>query len=405
MKKIIVLSTDMTFLMPAETLIKSIACHNDNVKIYVLNEDLPQEWFANINRRLHFLDIQVVDVKYDPTLLDNVVVSNQFLTKMTFGRFLIPKLIPEDRVIYMDVDMVVDGSLDGLYQYPLHGHTLGAVLTPMDPNVFNAGLLLIDNTRLRATNFTAEMLEKGTVSHKKDDQSILNEVFKDDFEKLPGKYNVQIGDDLSVVYNNEYDRFSKNLEESRPFTIIHYTGVNKPWWLMSAMRLREKWWEYRNLDYPELIAQRRVAMLRKQATQRPQFFTFTYTQDLSQLEALVKAFPDGDFNIAAPTMVGPVLQVMLRYPNVRIHEQVNKYILKENIDKTTIYLDINAQPRDKQNMEIMQEMLNRQVPILTFADVKTDMLESEPDYTVIPAGDVDKMVATIRQLLAARPND
>jgi lipopolysaccharide biosynthesis glycosyltransferase len=86
----------MTFLMPAETLIKSIACHNDNVKIYVLNEDLPQEWFANINRRLHFLDIQVVDVKYDPTLLDNVVVSNQFLTKMTFGRFLIPKLIPED---------------------------------------------------------------------------------------------------------------------------------------------------------------------------------------------------------------------------------------------------------------------------------------------------------------------
>ena len=305
----------------------------------------------------------------------------------------------------MDVDMVVDGPLDELYQYPLHGHALGAVLTPMDPNVFNAGLLLIDNAQLRTTNFTAEMLEKGTVGHKKDDQSILNEVFKDNFEKLPGKYNVQIGDDLTVVYNNEYDRFTKNLEESRPFTIIHYTGVNKPWWLMSAMRLREKWWEYRNLDYPELVAKRRGAMLRKQAAQRPQFFTYTYTQDLSQLEALVKALPGCDFNIAAPTMVGPVLQVMLRYPNVKIYEQINKYILRENIDKTTIYLDINAQPRDEQNVEIMQEMLNRRVPILTFDDVKTNVLEGEPDYTVIPAGDVDKMVATIHQILAAKSKD
>lgn len=405
MKKTIVLSTDMTFLMPAETLIKSIACHNDNVKIYVLNEDLPQEWFANINRRLRFLDIQVVDVKYDPTLLDNVVVSTKFLTKMTFGRFLIPKLIPEDRVIYMDVDMVVDGPLDALYQYPLHGHALGAVLTPLDPNVFNAGLLLMDNAQLRDTNFTAEMLERGTVGHKKDDQSILNEVFKDNFEKLPGKYNVQIGDDLSVVYSNEYDRFTKSLEESRPFTIIHYTGVNKPWWLMSAMRLREKWWEYRNLDYPELIAQRRVAILRKQAAQRPQFFTYTYTQNLSQLEALVKAFPDCDFNIAAPTMVGPVLQVMLRYPNVKIYEQINKYILKENIDKTAIYLDINEQPLSEESVAIMQELLSRHVPVLTFDNVKTDSLERKPDYTVIPAGDVEKMVATIRHILVARSKD
>lgn len=43
---------DYGYLTPAETLIKSIAYHNHDLPIYLLNTNIPQEWFLNINRRL-----------------------------------------------------------------------------------------------------------------------------------------------------------------------------------------------------------------------------------------------------------------------------------------------------------------------------------------------------------------
>lgn len=47
MEKVIAISTDQNYLVPVETLIKSIAYNNRDIKIYVINEDISQEWFIN----------------------------------------------------------------------------------------------------------------------------------------------------------------------------------------------------------------------------------------------------------------------------------------------------------------------------------------------------------------------
>lgn len=48
MEKVVAISTDQNYLVPVETLVKSIAYNNREVKIYVINEDIPQEWFFNL---------------------------------------------------------------------------------------------------------------------------------------------------------------------------------------------------------------------------------------------------------------------------------------------------------------------------------------------------------------------
>lgn len=45
MNKVIALGADNGYMDKVETTIKSVCVHNDNIKFYVFNDDLPSEWF------------------------------------------------------------------------------------------------------------------------------------------------------------------------------------------------------------------------------------------------------------------------------------------------------------------------------------------------------------------------
>ena len=47
--KTIALSVDYSWIDQAETTLKSIYAHNQDVKTYIINPDIPHEWFMNIN--------------------------------------------------------------------------------------------------------------------------------------------------------------------------------------------------------------------------------------------------------------------------------------------------------------------------------------------------------------------
>lgn len=70
--KVIALSGDYGYLNQIETTIKSIMAHNRDVKIYVINPDIPHEWFVNLNCYLHQIDSCVIDAKVDPDRLKNM---------------------------------------------------------------------------------------------------------------------------------------------------------------------------------------------------------------------------------------------------------------------------------------------------------------------------------------------
>ena len=72
MEKVIALSANYGYIDKVETTIKSILYNVKNVEIYLLNYDIPQEWFANINRYANQIDSKIIDEKFDPEELHDL---------------------------------------------------------------------------------------------------------------------------------------------------------------------------------------------------------------------------------------------------------------------------------------------------------------------------------------------
>ncbi|WP_375663923.1 glycosyltransferase, partial [Bartonella sp. CL63NXGY] len=117
-----------------ETLIKSIAYHNTDLTICILNDALPQEWFANLRQRLQSLRIEIRDIKIDSRQIANEQLSIGNITKMTYARFMIPQCIPEARVLYLDNDTIVQTDLDDLFNIDMQGHAIGVVKEALSPD-------------------------------------------------------------------------------------------------------------------------------------------------------------------------------------------------------------------------------------------------------------------------------
>ena len=62
-KKAVVFSANLSYMEKLEIAIKSLCAHQGQWKIYVLNEDLPTEWFAIMNQRLQVLDSEIINCR------------------------------------------------------------------------------------------------------------------------------------------------------------------------------------------------------------------------------------------------------------------------------------------------------------------------------------------------------
>lgn len=79
MTKAIVLSANNSYLTPLTTVIKSIMTYHRGIKFYILNEDLPQEWFLLLNQQLKKLDSFALNIKLDADKVNSLKFQNFFL--------------------------------------------------------------------------------------------------------------------------------------------------------------------------------------------------------------------------------------------------------------------------------------------------------------------------------------
>lgn len=149
--KTIALGADYKYLNNAETTIKSILWNNDDVKIYLLNFDIPQEWFVRVNQYAKQMGAEIVDAKFNPDLLEDVVVSWHHINLLSYARCLIPMLVPEDKVLYLDSDTIVVHSLNDLFKYDFDDNKLLGVRDFYIEEKFelNTGVILMNNKELK----------------------------------------------------------------------------------------------------------------------------------------------------------------------------------------------------------------------------------------------------------------
>lgn len=388
----IALSADYGYINQITTTAKSIFYHNADITLYVINTDIPQEWFSNINIRLQGTSSQVVNIPIDKNIINNEHVSQPQINALSYGRILIPRLINEDQVLYLDSDIVVDGNLNDLLNLNLDNVPLAAIPDVIYDGDFNSGVMLFNNKLLRTSpDLVDQMLEYGQNDNLAEgDQSVLNHFFRDSYLHLGYEYNYVIGYDFfNFYYSNDRDLF-QNLTGVSP-KIIHFTGPQKPWEMVYSGRMRDKWWQYANLEWSEVINHQPLPKL-IDYREDGQCLTFTSDENLLQIEQIVQALPNVTFNIAAWTPMGWNIMKLIKYPNVHLYPNVVGPSLELLEQKANCYLDINYGGKE---MSVIDTFTKSNKPILAF----TDTSAGQQNEQVFDNVDINGMIEQIKSII------
>lgn len=255
----VVFGVDSKYLLQLITTIKSICCFHRRVKFYVLNRDIPEEFFKDLNLKLALFNSVVIDVKVTNQQIKAYKTYQHISSDSTFFRYFISDLIPENKVLYLDADLIIskpcfnDFWQIDLGKYPLAGVKDIILFAHTGIRNFNAGVLLINNAFWRENNLTKKFLKLTDKYHNKvkdADQSILNMFFNDDWVKLDRNLNYLIGVDV------EFKRECKThlLEDlAQAPAVIHFNTFAKPWLHTQVTRFRNLWWYYSNLEWSEVL--------------------------------------------------------------------------------------------------------------------------------------------------------
>ena len=272
------LIADGNYAIPAAVTLRSAINHNRGKigQLFLLSTNFKQEDFSILDFLCKEDKIAFHLIKVDENLLNSYDGLSPW-SKFTFIKIMIPKLLKdEERLLYLDVDMLVTGDLSAVYNADMEGNAISAVPDipvvrehnrrcglPADNNYINAGFMLMDLKKWRDAD-AAGSFDKA-LEHLKDlhldfinDQDVINTVFQGSCQALPSKYNVTnhfFG--LHSLYCNK--EFRGDWKEGRKHpVIIHFTGARRPWKPEVFHPYKREWFRtlaqtpYRRLPYCKL---------------------------------------------------------------------------------------------------------------------------------------------------------
>lgn len=342
-KKTIVLAANYAYNTQVLTTIKSICYHNRNVTFYLINSDFPSEWFTGLNKKLAPLDSRIINGRVNSQLLEGYQTN---ISYTVFLRYFIPQLVAEERVLYLDCDLVVSQDLTPLFTMDMQGYPLAAVKdlggqVYFNEHVFNSGVLLIDNKQWKEENMTRHLIEMTNEWHDKviqDDQSILNMVFKDRWLALENNYNFVTIHQMFSDYPLDHPTYP---------AVIHYLTERKPWSIYTQSLFRDLWWFYHDLEWTDIQKQKLLPYIYMEKGHvekpKPTAFIYTYSERLEGIEFLLENLPQWTFIIASPVIVSDRLASLLRYDNLVLASNLIGLtcVVEDLVGQSTVLLDIN----------------------------------------------------------------
>lgn len=361
----IVLIADQAYTEQLTVTMKSIMYHNKSVDFYIINQGIMPDWFRKMRRIVRNLGGELYNIPFDIGLISAEWRTQNHISPIAYAKYFIPRLIDRERVLYLDTDVIVNGSLTSFFLTDLKGFPVAAV-RDVDGS-FNTGVMLIDNLQWKDLSVSDQCLELSEdkksehweLEHFNGDQTILNSVFQDNWLELDKRFNVQVGYDLVAFYNHWTEHF--NLEDEP--LVIHYTTNRKPWNSSVSYRFREKWWEFYNLEISQVLAHHLGEFSLQKEKQGLDFFILTETEQFEGIEHLASTFPEHRFHIAAYTVFGPWLSALGKRDNIYLHPECIPATFDQLLENMDAYLNINHGDIDEAILERMSEM-NK--PIFSF---------------------------------------
>ena len=257
----IVFGIDNNYVQHLCVAIISLLTNNKDLpfNIYIISSGLSKKNMNNILYLSNRYDCEVHNITISDNLFVELATSKPFYPKGTYYRLLIPELINEEKVLYLDSDIVVNGSIRNLYNEELGDYYVCAIEDPgfdrhqqlkMNPDsvYFNSGMMLINLSKWKRDSIQKKVIN--FIENNQDaiwfpDQCGLNSVINGQWKKVSLKYNQQ-SSIFSDGFEKKFNCFSHNeLQEAkeRPI-IIHYTGGSKPWHHKNAHPYKKLYWKY-----------------------------------------------------------------------------------------------------------------------------------------------------------------
>lgn len=247
----ILCATDKNFLYPTYVFMQSVMDNHpmSTVNFFLaIGEDVSDNDKKLLEAHITKCGHKISFIRQDIVCFDNFILSERF-PKAVYFRLMAHKYLPEDidRILYLDVDIIVDKNIDDLYNMDFEDKYLIAASHNPDPSYyntlnkhtvnyesagkgefFNSGVLLMNLNKFRE-NITEESYIKAYEICEKEnipifyDQGLLNFMF---FDKT--KYV------SSMDYNFRYSipkTYPSRIDPNREYkkSIIHYTGMKQPY--------------------------------------------------------------------------------------------------------------------------------------------------------------------------------
>ena len=243
------------------------------------NRVMMQEWFVKQDGKdILFYDLSEKDFKDFP-------VGDAYINLTTYFRLVIQDKLPDiDKVIYLDCDTIVNGSLKELWNTEMGDYAVAGVRDrvndsirlynrlryPMHDGYVNAGVLLINLKKWREFHVfdrakeIAKAMPKALKNH---DQDIINILFHDNKLMLPFRYNLL----EYYLYVEEWlylDRkyYPEIIDACKNPAIIHFCMPQKPWHYECINPFKDLYYKYRKMTpWPEVELTHKIQRLsRKQ---------------------------------------------------------------------------------------------------------------------------------------------
>ena len=241
--------------MPSGVMMYSLCCNNpeSEVTIHVLiddsvtakdKEDLTTTICRFPNGKVLFYNVDLSLLPAFPSLEKR----QGEISKAAYYRLMLSEILPASihKVLYMDGDLIVRGSLASLWDTELTGYAVAAAVDglsgdieiynrlriPIEKVYFNSGVMLVnlDYWREHAViNEFYDFIRTRAEDIALWDQDVLNYVFQDRKTLFPIKYNLTSGF-LFKTPRFDYWKNERELKEAlKNPVVVHFAG-DKPWY-------------------------------------------------------------------------------------------------------------------------------------------------------------------------------
>ena len=252
---------DKNYVQHVGVMLCSLFKNNPQNKFYIYlfyNNGIEKASLVLLRTLVEHYNHSLETTKIDDNSTKHFKVSGH-ITVASYFRLFIPAFASErlNKIIYLDADIVVNGSIASLWNTDIQAYSVGAVenvtavrkavLQHTDEHCyFNAGVLLINLDKWRKEEVMQKALEfihRNPAQIEFHDQDVLNAILYGRWLPLHPKYNMQ-----GALFMDEFKSFRGNpteLQEAiRNPVIIHYSTPQKPWHYLSFHPYTKEYYKY-----------------------------------------------------------------------------------------------------------------------------------------------------------------